>query len=1182
MTEGANNFGGFQVPAQLGTVATGGTLNIVSANQTVNFGIGDSIPIDDFDINANITGTGGVNGIVKNNGSSRMTLNGNNSAYTGNFTVTGGELLADNSNSLGSSGTLTINANTTFDISGNSTIPAAVAVVFQGQGNGQGNPGNGAAGNIRSIGGSNVIQGVVNLSNAANATLAQNFWFGVNAGSTLNLSGVVQDGPGGGNEDGVEKILGGTLIFSGSQSNTYNGTTYVYEGTLQLAKDSTNGADPALNTAEAINATLAPSYIIVSNDNGGPGADVLLESNSNQIDVADEVTVTPAGIWTFGNNAGFGGVTQTLTGSNGNVIGTAVNFYSNLTFSGTINLASGTLSLGGGLGSGNITTLSPGAPLYDAASPAPLITGNSTANLLLNGVLRSVTPVDNLATDDLTIDVKVGGTGGLGGAGGINKLGAGTLVLTQPGNWYTGVNAVQTLTFAGANTNATTFTLSYNNVVTPAISFSTTAATLQGNIQTALDDMLGMGATVVSTTTGGATPTVTITFNGNPGTSGGNIIYAGNAQPTLATSITSGGTLVNTATVAGGTNVVTAGTLAFGGNNSSGNNNGAASTAGSIDLGLLGGTGGALRADGPNAITVANAQITLAVTSTITGTNTFPTGSTAGTGSLTLTGLLVPYASASLNVTNTGTTTLSGGVEYGGWQSVAPAGITLTVSNNYNSPVVESGVIDDTGAFFLGEEEGKLSKTGTGTLTLAAANTYHGTTTVGAGVIQLTNARALGVNTAAQDVVSTTPGAGNGTFTLLYTLNGVAETTSPVAYVGTTAPAAQTVQNAINTLPALLPYYNPIGISAATSTIGGFSTNEVQTLTFTPGLTGGNFNLTFKGATTNNITYIPGSLPNTVNNITNALNGLSTIGGAGGSVVVNSISSTVFNITLTGTLGNSLQPTIIADSLGFSPAGQTATTSQITPGTSGTDAAQDIQFSGNATGGTFTVKTGGSGGPVSANLNWPAGGTSGDPNFYTDLATVLQNGLNSILGGAVNVTALGGPSYTNHYAVQFNSPGFQNNIVVNISGLTYPSPVAQDTVTTSGTNATNAVETLVFNPSTTGGNYTIDFPAAYSQPAQSAMVGSFDPSDSLQDNVSALNNALDAPEHDPRRKWRWRCRQPRKRQLPLCRHLQRRWPRGRPVHARSQQHAYRNQPRHDRRQYRRRHGRAKGSGHHPN
>ena len=68
--------------------------------------------------------------------------------------------------------------------------------------------------------------------------------------------------------------------------------------------------------------------------------------------------------------------------------------------------------------------------------------------------------------------------------------------------------------------------------------------------------------------------------------------------------------------------------------------------------------------------------------------------------------------------------------------------------------MVDTGVIDDSGAIFLGTESGKLTKNGLGTLTLSAANTYHGTTTVTGGtggVVQLTNPQGLGLNSDAQD-----------------------------------------------------------------------------------------------------------------------------------------------------------------------------------------------------------------------------------------------------------------------------------------------------------------------------------------------------------------------------------------------------------------------------------------------
>ncbi len=146
--------------------------------------------------------------------------------------------------------------------------------------------------------------------------------------------------------------------------------------------------------------------------------------------------------------------------------------------------------------------------------------------------------------------------------------------------------------------------------------------------------------------------------------------------------------------------------------------------------------------------------------------------------------------SASLNSSNTAGTTLSGGVEYGG-----PT-LTLTFTNNYNAALTESGIIDDSIAT-LGASSGKLVRAGAvtggvqpGTLVLTNANTYHGTTSVTAGILGVQNAQAFGVASSEQQTFSATS-AGGGSFQLTYTVNGAAQTTAPLAFSGATPPSAR-------------------------------------------------------------------------------------------------------------------------------------------------------------------------------------------------------------------------------------------------------------------------------------------------------------------------------------------------------------------------------------------------------
>lgn len=161
--------------------------------------------------------------------------------------------------------------------------------------------------------------------------------------------------------------------------------------------------------------------------------------------------------------------------------------------------------------------------------------------------------------------------------------------------------------------------------------------------------------------------------------------------------------------------------------------------------------------------------------SDVVGALTLDNGSVAtGTGTLTLGG----------NVTNTGTSSVSGNVALGG----ANRTITATSSSSLTVSAVVSGA---TG----------LVKTGPGTVTLAAANTYTGGTTLMAGTLGVGNNSALGTGTL---TVSSGMLAGTGAGQTLanpVTLNGTMTVTgnSPVTLSGPVTLTANRTLNTTNT-----------------------------------------------------------------------------------------------------------------------------------------------------------------------------------------------------------------------------------------------------------------------------------------------------------------------------------------------------------------------------------------------
>lgn len=213
-------------------------------------------------------------------------------------------------------------------------------------------------------------------------------------------------------------------------------------------------------------------------------------------------------------------------------------------------------------------------------------------------------------------------------------------------------------------------------------------------------------------------------------------------------------------------------------------NAGATFDFGAIDnptVGSLGGTGGALTG-GTGNLTV---QMANGTTDSYAGTNPFGGFNSlvlSGNGTLNLTGNLnsnkaIAIDGGTLNLT--GTNTLSGGITVNGklvigasgaaggaGNTITTTGSVISFANGVNSatPIninsnttqlevlaadsaTQSGVISETAG------PRGFEKIGTGTLTLAANNTYSGATTISAGTLQVDDKRNLGNDSATNSLV---------------------------------------------------------------------------------------------------------------------------------------------------------------------------------------------------------------------------------------------------------------------------------------------------------------------------------------------------------------------------------------------------------------------------------------------
>jgi autotransporter-associated beta strand protein len=171
--------------------------------------------------------------------------------------------------------------------------------------------------------------------------------------------------------------------------------------------------------------------------------------------------------------------------------------------------------------------------------------------------------------------------------------------------------------------------------------------------------------------------------------------------------------------------------------------------------GAIGGTGG-LTKTGDGTLTLANANTYIGGTTVIGGLINFATGNNLGTGTITLNG---------------------GGLQWAG-------GNTLDISGRLAALGAAGGTFDTNGnnvtfASTIGGTGG-LTKTGPGTLTFDAANTYTGATTISSGTLALASngsiAQSSGVNLAAPGAIFDI----TATDSVIQDLTGVAGTTVSV------------------------------------------------------------------------------------------------------------------------------------------------------------------------------------------------------------------------------------------------------------------------------------------------------------------------------------------------------------------------------------------------------------------
>jgi fibronectin-binding autotransporter adhesin len=735
-----NNLGAAPVGASPGELVLGGTLQ-TAASFALNSNRGISL-----------SGTGALSP----DAGTTLTYGGI-IAGTGNLQMTG-------------AGTLTLSGANTY--SGTTTLAGGTLRI------GSDALGNGSATNTLIFNGGTLnTTGNITLAATRGITLTSTGILDTNSGTTLTYAGVIS---GAGD---LVKNGAGTLVLGGA-ANTYGDTT-INAGTVRLT---------------AANVMPSTGSVTIAS-----GATFDLNNNSNAIGAlagvsGSAVTLGSATLTTGGNNAdatyagtisGTGALVKTGTGAQ-TLSGTN-------TYSGATSINGGTLVIGAdaNLGAGpaapaaNMLNFN-GGTLETTAS----FTLNSNRGATLNAGGGSFNPD---AGTTLTYGGIVAGTGGL------TKAGNGTLVLSGT-NTYSGATTLADGSLqisADSNLGAAPGAVTTNKLV---FSGGTLATTGTFTINANRGATLNAGGGAIDTASG-----TTLTYGGIlAGAAGNDLIKSG-----AGTLVLSGAnTYIGNTTIAAGTVLVTnsASLGALGSTVSISNGGtldlGGAATQNTINFGTtqftIAGTGvggaGAIVNSSALMQTGALQKLTLAADATVGGSGRFDlrnnapvldlagntlTKSGAGqfsivAGSITDGNIIVNGGTFAIQTSTSalagnGSITVNNGATLGLWANTGTVTRAI-VLNGGSTLFAESGTATIGSAITLGSGTvaftgnittpsnltltgpvsgaGGFDKTQNGTVTLTSANSYTGTTTVSAGVLNVQNDSALGSTAAGTTVAA--------------------------------------------------------------------------------------------------------------------------------------------------------------------------------------------------------------------------------------------------------------------------------------------------------------------------------------------------------------------------------------------------------------------------------------------
>ena len=469
---------------------------------------------------------------------------------------------------------------------------------------------------------------------------------------------------------------GNVTVTNGSGQTQSGPFTVTFTGGLA-------GADQPLILAPAAGNTLAVG--------AGQAAAVI---TTNIVVAGANATALNSGTLTLGTN---NAISQGLT-----IIGGTIFANSEVTLPNAVDFGSAGLTANGAEG-----TLA--SSVVTVAGTNPVIFGGGVNLLGLTATLNVIAPT--IITGVIDNGLAISGVPNTFSSTALVKQGSGTLTLATANNYTTPtligqgvvnvrnnaslgpvVSAVQVINFSSSVTTNSTFTLAFNGATTNAITYSSVAATLVSNIQSALTALstIGAGNSLVSGTTittitvafqntlaDLSLPNFTVPLGPTPGTAGVTTTIPGVAPETVG--VASGATLQ----LQGGTNNLTL-SQTFILNGTGATING--SPVGAIEnLSGSNTIAGALPGTAPGTIALASATSLGGNVGTLTLSGTISGGAdltTAGQGTLVLTGAN----------TYTGQTNITLGVVQLGLATGLSAIGTLTpLGSNASGVVVSSG-----------------------------------------------------------------------------------------------------------------------------------------------------------------------------------------------------------------------------------------------------------------------------------------------------------------------------------------------------------------------------------------------------------------------------------------------------------------------------------------------------------